>query len=98
MRSSGISSFPYFLLLVKALFSSGRLFIRLRVWFLASFGEIAFSGSSGLVSRSLLHLIFHTKKAHSESTIQRRCVAQNWDHAFIERNLAEGNEEAEELS
>ncbi len=55
--------------------TSRRLFIKLSVRFLASWGYITLSGVSVLTLSSLSYLSFHTRKAHSEMTILRRRVA-----------------------
>ena len=59
-----------------------------RVWLWASHGEMVRVGSSGEISRSLLHLSFQTRNAHSDITIRKSRVAPlrmwpSWVHTFM---------------
>ena len=59
-----------------------------RVWLWALHGEMVQVGSSGEISRSLLHLSFQTRNVHSDIIIRKSRVAPlqmwpSWVHTFM---------------
>ena len=81
-RSSGRAYFPYLILLERDLSWSRRSFRVLRILFLASRQEMFLTGCSGEVSRSLVHLSFQIRNAHSDIIIRKRQEVPLWTRPF----------------
>ena len=73
-KSSGRAYLPYLILLERDLSWSRRSFRELRILFLASRQEMFLTGCSGEVSRSLVHLSFQIRNAHSDIIIRKRAI------------------------